>query len=70
MSDAIVSRIERHQLREQRRVGLFGLLVIVGCLAATCLVLLLGSTAVHGASVHHAPTAPAARVFGLFVGAR
>lgn len=49
MTDAIVSRVERRQRRERRRIGFIGLGVMLICLAATVVVLLLEMTAAHGA---------------------
>jgi Tfp pilus assembly protein PilN len=59
MTDVIVSRTERRQRRERRRIGFLGLGVMVACLAATVVVLLL--TAAHGQA---GVSLPLGRVFG------
>ncbi len=50
MTDAIVSRIERRQRIERRRIGFIGLGVMLACLAATVVILLLGMSGAHGIS--------------------
>jgi hypothetical protein len=51
MTDAIVSRIERRQRIQRRRIGFIGLGVMVACLAATVVILLIGMHGVSGTSL-------------------
>jgi hypothetical protein len=50
MTDAIVSRIERRQRIQRRRIGFIGLGVMLACLAATVVILLIGMARAHGVS--------------------